>query len=251
MQKVGLALSGGGVRGFFHIGFLKAIRERGIDIHIMSGTSAGAIAAVLYAAGIDEQTVVDRFPKHMRSLFFEPNLLWRSKFNPTTILRKYIEEFLLDVTFEKLKIPVKINAVNIATGDTEIFQEGDVIDAVMAASAVPGVFNSFHQNGNIYVDGGLTMNLPASTIRYDCDILIGITLLPFKDRVYTKLPSRRHLIQRSVDIYHKHNNRKEKDLCDIIISPKALNNYPTFDTSNKNALFDLGYATGIKMDLDK
>ena len=250
MTKIGLALSGGGVRGFFHSGLLHAFRERNIRIHILSGTSAGAIAGALFAAGKDQKKVTQHFPKRMRSLFFEPNMLIKAKFNPTLILRKYIEEFLGEYTVDQLDLPIKINAVNIASGDTEIFQEGPLVDAVMAACAIPGVFNSFHKNGNIYIDGGLTMNLPASTIRYDCDYLIGVNLLPFKDRKYSKLPGRRHLIQRSVDIYHKHNNRHEEDMCDLIISPKKLNDYPTYDTTNKMKLFELGYAFGMNVILD-
>ena len=251
MKKIGFALSGGGIRGFFHSGFLHALKERNFQIDIISGTSAGAIAGSLYAADVDLKEVMDRFPRRMRSLFFEPNLLIKAKFNPTSILKKYLEGFLGNKTFEDLAVPIKINAVNISTGNTEILSEGSVLEAVLAASAVPGVFNVFHENGNIYLDGGLTMNLPASSIRYDCDILIGVNLLPFKFRDYEKLPSRRHLIQRSVDIYHKHNNRIEEDLCDVIVSPKELNKYATYNASHKVALFELGYRIGSEFEIDK
>lgn len=250
MKKVGFALSGGGIRGFFHSGFLHALKERNFRIDILSGTSAGAIAGSLYAADKDLKEVMERFPRRMRSLFFEPNLLIKAKFNPTSILKKYLEEFLGDMTFDDLSVPVKINAVNISTGHTEILSEGRLLEAVLAASAVPGVFNVFHENGSIYLDGGLTMNLPASSIRYDCDILVGVNLLPFKFRDYNKLPSRRHLIQRSVDIFHKHNNRIEEDLCDIIVSPRELSRFPTYDTSNKVALFELGYEVGSTFEID-
>ncbi len=251
MSKIGLTLSGGGVRGFFHSGFLHALNEKKINIDIISGTSAGAIAGALFSAGVNQHEVMERFPKRIRSLFYEPSLLIRTKFNPTSILRQYMDEFLGGLTIEQLAIPIKINAVNIATGDTEIFQTGDVVEAVMASCAIPGVFNSFHSNGNIYVDGGLTMNLPASTIRYDCDILIGVNLLPFKERSYEKLPGKRHLIQRSVDIYHKHNNKSDEALCDVVISPKKLSRYPTYNTTNKAKLFDLGYEVGHKINFRK
>ena len=249
MATIGLALSGGGVRGFFHSGFLNALKERNIQVDIMSGTSAGAIAGALYAADIDQKEVTQRFPKRMRSLFFEPNLLLKAKFNPTSILRKYIEEFLTDKTFEDLSTPIIINAVNLSTGETEYFQSGKLIEAVMAACAIPGVFNSFHLNGNIYVDGGLTVNLPAQIIRPSCDFLIGVNLLPFKVKSYSRLPSRRQIIQRSVDIYHKHNNKTNESCCDLIISPKQLGQFPTYDTTNKMKLFNLGYETGMNLDL--
>ncbi len=251
MEKIGFALSGGGVRGFFHSGLMYALKEQEFPIHIMSGTSAGAIAASLHSAGIDQKEVTDRFPKRIRSLFYEPSLLIKTKFNPTSILRRYIEEFLSDIQMEDLPIPVLINAVNIATGDTEVFSQGSLLEAVMAACAIPGVFNVFHSNGKIYVDGGLTLNLPAASIRASCDILIGVNLLPFKKRTYTKLPGRRHLIQRSVDIYHRHNNKRQEELCDYIISPYDLTNYPTYNTTNKNKLFQLGYDTGINLSLDE
>jgi NTE family protein len=247
MKKIGIALSGGGIRGFFHAGFLHAITERQIEIHIMSGTSAGAISSALFAAGLDLKEVTDRFPRRMRSLFFEPNLLIKAKFNPTSILRKYLEDLLGDFSYSELRIPLKINAVNVFTGQTEIFHEGRLIEAVMAASAIPGVFNVFHENGNMYFDGGLTMNLPASSIRKNCDLLIGVNLLPFKQKTYTKLPGRRRLLQRAVDIYHHHNNLAQEDLCDILISPTELTKYPTYDTTNKMALFELGYQTGINL----
>ena len=248
MTKIGLALSGGGVRGFFHTGFLHAIKERDIAISVISGTSAGAIAGALYAAEVDLIEVTERFPKRMRSLFFEPNMLLKAKFNPTSILRKYVEEFLGDKTFEDLTIPMKINAVNISTGETEYFQSGSIVEAVIAASAIPGVFNSFHSNGNIYVDGGLTANLPSQVIRSDCDFVIGINLLHFQEKQYQKLLTRRQMIQRSVDIYHRHNNLKNIDCCDVLVSPIELCQYPTYDTTNKNELFELGYNTGLKFE---
>ncbi len=249
MKRIGLALSGGGIRGFFHNGFLHALQERSFEVHVLSGTSAGAIAGALYAVDKDLKLVMERFPSRMRALFFEPNMLIKSKFNPTAILKKYLLEFLGDLTFDDVRLPIKINAVNIANGHTEILNEGSLVDAVMAASAIPGVFNVFHQNGNIYLDGGLTMNLPASSIRYDCDILIGVNLLPFKEKSYSKLPSRRRLIQRAVDIYHLNNNKIEIDLCDILVSPPELNKYPTYSTTNKVKLFELGYETGKNFEL--
>ena len=247
MRRIGLALSGGGVRGFFHAGFLHAIKERNVEIHILSGTSAGAISAALHISGKNLRKVTERFPRRMRSLFFEPNLLIKAKFNPTSILRQYLEDFLGDLSYHDIQIPLKINAVNVSTGQTEIFNEGRLIDAVMAASAIPGVFNFFHENGNMYFDGGLTMNLPASSIRSNCDLLIGINLLPFRQKSYTKLPGRRKLLQRAVDIYHNHNNMAQESLCDILISPSELNNYPTYDTTNKTKLFDLGYEIGSNL----
>ena len=90
-KKIGMALSGGGVRGFYHVGLLKGLQEAGIEIDVLAGSSAGAAAAAFYAAGVDLELLVKLFPQNYRGLAFYPGLAFRERFSPTSFLRKISE----------------------------------------------------------------------------------------------------------------------------------------------------------------
>lgn len=255
MKKIGLTLSGGGVRGFFHAGFVQALKERQIAIALISGTSAGAIAGALLAADVDIPSAVEDFPKRLRTLFFDPHHFMRTRLNPAYVLRNYLDKLLRDKTFSDLSIPTHLVAINAGSGELEIFNsdhdQQNVLEAVMASCAIPGVFNEMTRDNQIYFDGGLVNNLPSDIIREQCDVLIGVNLLPFAHKTFQVLPGRRKLLYRSVEIFHHHLNKQALQLCDLVVSPRALLDYPTYQTANKMKLYAMGYDSGQSIDLDK
>jgi NTE family protein len=246
MKRIGLCLSGGGARGFFHCGLLHALRNEGIQPDIISGTSAGAIAGSLFAAGLDMKTVIDNFPSRMNLRFYNPMALFRSKWAPQGLLREFLETYLKGYDFSDLEIPLIINAVDIKDGELSSFSTGSVIDAVIAASSIPGLLTSPEIKGSTYLDGGLIKNLPAYLIRDKCDLLIGINLMPFRKTTANKM-KRTRLMYRAIEVVHLHNNLDQEKMCDIVISPLALNRFVTYDFSKKEDLFKLGIKEGQQL----
>lgn len=166
--RVGLALSGGGVRGLAHIGVLKVIVEAGIPIHCVAGTSAGGLIGALFAAGMSPQAMEEealRMASPRRILpFLNRGLPFRGLLSGQKVY-EYLESLLGDVTFDQLRIPLAVVAVDLNTGRKVVLREGRVVDAVRATIALPGLLSPVERDGELLVDGGLVDNLPADAAR--------------------------------------------------------------------------------------
>ncbi|MEY2904591.1 MAG: family protein RssA, partial [Bacteroidota bacterium] len=171
-HKIGLALSGGGVRAIAQIGILKILNENGIKPTIIAGTSGGAIVGALYASGNDAQTMMDFFTQ---TPLFHWSKLALSKAGILSP-KKFMEDFKKYVPFEKIEdLPIELSivATDIVHGREKIFTSGNLLDAVMASAAFPGVFQPVTIDGILYSDGGIFNNMPADVIRDQCKFLIG------------------------------------------------------------------------------
>lgn len=170
--KVGIALSGGGMRGVAHIAVLKALEEYGLKPDVISGTSAGAIVGAFYAAGktTDELTEMVK-----TETFFSRSsikLSSRGIFNPL-FLRRIFEKYFEEDDFSVMKIPLYVAASELTQGRIEYFSEGNLFDVLMASASVPFIFPPVILGDKFYVDGGVLNNLPIEPIKDQCDILIG------------------------------------------------------------------------------
>ncbi len=167
-RKIGLALSGGGVRGLAHIGVLKVLEEAEIPIHAVTGTSAGGLIGALYAAGVSPQQMEEealRMASPRRLLpFLNRALPFRGILSAQKVA-EYLESFLDDLTFDQLRIPLAVVAVDLNSGQKVVLNEGRVVDAVRATTALPGLISPVERDGQLLVDGGLLDNLPADVAR--------------------------------------------------------------------------------------
>lgn len=176
--KIGLALSGGGARGLAHIGVLKVLEREGIPVDYLAGTSMGGVVAAGYAAGLDaaylEQEALrmgnwrNLLPLVDRSL---PGLgLVKGE-----RVRDYLTSHVGEMTFDQLRIPLALVAVDLLSGEEVVLQSGMVIDAVRATISLPGVFAPFPLDGRLLVDGGALNNLPADVVReMGADVVIAV-----------------------------------------------------------------------------
>lgn len=179
-QRVGLALGGGAARGIAHIGVLEVLEENDIPIDCIAGTSAGAIAGGLYAAGVT--------PGRMRELvsgisWFEIARIALPKLGLLNFARisDWIEEILegQPQTFEELRLPFAAVTADIVSGELVAICEGRLSDALRASSSVPGIFEPHRYRQRLLVDGGILNNLPVSiTKRLGADYVIAVNLLP-------------------------------------------------------------------------
>jgi NTE family protein len=164
--KIGVALSGGGVRGLAHLGVLQVLENAAVPVDLVVGTSMGGLIAGLYAAGVPLQDLVD-FGEHAGLMdLASPDRMWRGLFG-----HKKMARILADllgsskVTFEDLQIPVAVVAADLETGEQVILDKGPLIPALMATSAFPIVFAPVRHEGRWLVDGGVVNNLPVDVVR--------------------------------------------------------------------------------------
>ncbi len=167
--KIGLALGGGGARGLAHIGVLEVLERESIPIDAMAGTSMGGIITALYACGFS--------PERMQEIALDladlRNLLRFLDLTPpergiirTDRIRAYLAELVgKDRRIEDLPIPIALTCVDLYTKKIVYLTEGNLVEACMATSAVPGLFPPVSINGHLLVDGGVLDNVPAKALR--------------------------------------------------------------------------------------
>lgn len=178
-KSLALALGGGGARGMAHIGVLKVLLRSGIQINYLAGTSFGGIVAAALACGKTIDEIEERALKlsHMRELIklMDPSARNRGFFHGQKV-QQYISEWLGDgITFEDLKIPTVLNAVDLATGREMVFSSGPLLPALFATISVPGLFSPVEIDEHYLVDGGVLNNVPVQFARkFQPEVLIAI-----------------------------------------------------------------------------
>lgn len=226
-----------------HVGAIKAIEDVGLKPEVISGTSAGAIAAVLYADGYAPEEIVSFFVGKQLKEFAQIHLPTVSLFELTGF-RNFLKKHLRSQTFEELNIPVRIVATNFDKGKTQVFSKGPIIKPLCASCCIPIVFAPVEIDGSYYVDGGIFKNFPVSIIREESEKVIGINVSPMAARKYNQTIL--SIAERSYHFMSRTNTFEDRELCDVLIEIEDLLNYKTFDLKNANNIFKIGYEHGTK-----
>ncbi len=238
-MRIGLALGGGAARGIAHIGVLQYLEERKVKPCYIAGTSAGSIVGALYCAGktVDELT-------RIASVMSWKNLVRisipRKGLLKSSLLHKTLAEYIGDITFEDLEIPLVINAVDLLEGEEVLIKEGPVLDAVTASCSIPGIFSPYRWNQRLLVDGGLLDNVPSAHMsQKNIDYVIAVNVTaqrPLKkepDNIFEVLVQSYYILLHQRDITsYKH--------ADILIEPN-LGDYSFWDTGKSKELIQEGY----------
>ena len=174
--KVGIALGAGSLRGYAHVGALRALERHGIPVDYLAGTSIGAIVAALYARFGDLDRVGD-FLDGLGGRIFRPTVSRKSLLS-TRAMRRFARKEFGDVPLEELAIPVAVVATDVDTQDEVVLRRGNSVAAVFASGAVPGVFPAVRIGNRTLVDGGIVNPVPASAaVSMGADVVIGIRLV--------------------------------------------------------------------------
>ena len=245
-MKIGIALSGGGTRGMVHAGALQALEEMGIQLDVISGTSAGSIVGAMYANGYSPEEIFDiASQKNFLQLL---SLRIPSKgFVKHSALRKSLEKYLPKDSFEDLAKPLFIAISNLHTGLVEIKSSGKLHDVIIASSSVPIIFEPIDIDGDLYVDGGLMKNLPASVLREHADLVIGVNLVPQLRVPNKELSGIIGVAVRCFNLSALNNITPELRYCDVVIEPKEIHSYSRYNFKQMKEMYQIGYEETMKM----
>lgn len=241
--KIGLALSGGGAKGFAHLGVFKLLEESGLKPEIISGTSAGSLMGVLFADGYSAEEIKNMFIGREFSEFAQLQIPKSGLFNYDRF-QDFLRRHLRTKRIEDLPIPTVIVATDLDHGCSHEFRSGPIVEAVTASCCMPIVFSPVLIDGVHYVDGGLFRNFPVSTIRDECEYVIGVNVSPLIPQRYKQ--TLLHIAQRTYHYVFKANAIEDRELCDILIEAKEVGLYKTFDLENINLISEIGYEAAVE-----
>ncbi|MGO3999860.1 patatin-like phospholipase family protein [Pseudomonas fluorescens] len=275
--KVGLVLSGGAARGLAHIGVLKALEEQGIKIDAIAGTSMGAVIGGLYASGykIDEleklalridwqQALSDAPPRadvpfrrkqDDRDFLVKQKLSFRDDGSlglPLGVIQgqnlSLLLESLLAHTsdtrdFDKLPIPFRAVATDIASGEKVVFRKGHLPQVIRASMSIPAVFAPVELDGRLLVDGGMTDNIPLDVAReMGVDVAIVVDIgTPLRSR--KQLATVVDVLNQSITLMTRRNSEEQLAALhpnDVLIEP-PLASFGVTDFGKAEEMIDAGY----------
>jgi NTE family protein len=242
--KTGLILSGGGTRGFAHLGIIAALHERGIFPDVISGTSAGAIAGAFLAAGKKPHDVLEIFKQ---GSFFKYTKLQipRDGLMKLDGLKELISKEIQARNIEELEIPLFIAVSNLNSGEVEYRSSGLLGETVLASSSIPILFAPVEMNGNLFVDGGLLDNIPIEPLKRDCEQIIVSNISPINPKGNFK-----NLVQIATRTFYMSVNANMKlvrKYATHYIEPENIDSYDILSRTQADELFELGYRSTIKI----
>jgi NTE family protein len=165
MKEIALALGGGGSKGNAHIGVLRVLDREGFTIRALAGTSAGGLWGSLYAYGYSPDEILRRFSQVDTQMLYQRDSMDGPSMMGVAGVRKLLVKALGECTFEELRLPFAVTAVDLDTAEQVVICTGKVVEAVMATIAVPGIFPAARLDGRTLVDGGILDPVPVSTAR--------------------------------------------------------------------------------------
>ncbi len=244
-KKIGLALSGGGARGFAHIGVLKALVENNIPIDMIAGTSAGSFVAGAYASGMSVDEIGTMAAKIGWSNMIRPTV------SPLALLSsvpmaQFIEREFPVVSFEEMPLPFAAVACDFESGTQVVLGEnGSVSFAIRASCSLPGIFHPvIDDQDRMLVDGGVVTPMPVQVVRnMGADIVIGVDLMAsgatFRSRPRTAFG----IVFQATMLLLRSASRSQHHDADIVIIP-AIGHLRPDQINKRDEFIQLGEAAG-------
>ncbi|HDZ42252.1 MAG TPA: patatin [Bacteroidetes bacterium] len=245
--KYGIALGGGGARGYAHLGVLQALEEKGIKPDVLAGTSAGAIAGAFIAAGKTPREAFELFKKHKITDFVKVKMPKTGLLNLDR-LRDNLARHIQADDLEDLEIPFYVAVSDIIEGKIEYFNKGPLVKLVQASASIPVLFAPVEIDGKLYSDGGLFDNVPVEPLQGKCRKIIAINISPIN-----KIDKLKNLIQIAARTFHLSVDstiKGLKDKCDLVIEPSDLDKFEILDTSKADEIYNVGYEYCKGLDID-
>lgn len=269
-KKIGLVLSGGGAKGYAHIGALKVIERLGLRLNYIAGTSAGALIGALYAAGYSAQ--------ELEKLVYDTNFIdvlfmEKNRANLPFFDKKYRERYLAEFSFDNFKvrlpqglsrgqgmhellsslffpvrhisdysqlsIPFFCTATDLETGKLFLMKEGDLVQSVLASAAFPSLIAPIEIDGRLYIDGGVSVNMPVKQLKEQgVDFVIAVDVMknPYKKE---EINSMLRIVEQIASYGRSLDNIEQRKAADILIAPD-VKQYSIVDFTAKEKIINEG-----------
>lgn len=275
--KVGLVLSGGGAKGFAHIGVIKVLEEAGIRPDFVGGTSMGSIIGGLYALGYDSESMkrliakvnwdellndkisrrdlsIEEKSEDGRYIFsfpfrrshFEMPAGLRSGQNISNLLSKLTSPAYRISKFDQLPIPFYCVAADIEKGESVLLNSGYLADAMRASMSIPTLFTPIEIDNKLLVDGGLFNNYPADIMKKQgADIIIGVDV---QRTLFTKkeLHSIKRVVEQMGNFLRNQTTLDNRKITDYLIQPEVTH-FSITDFNSADSIIDIGERAARKM----
>jgi len=254
--KVGLALGGGGARGLTHLGVLKAFEEKGVPVHMIAGTSMGAIVGAMYAQNPDAGTVIDRFRSYFRKSDYKvPGLenIVPSGDEPVPVLQRFARTiakriyissmgsrpsllkpdvlndaicYLIDDgRIEEASIPFGAVTTDLNSGEAILVRKGSIRRAVRWSSLIPAFLPPERHGGRLIADGGVTTPVPVEFTRtMGADVVIAVSVDPTV-MAFLEDQSIISIMQRCELIRGIHLSQMQLEKADVVIHPDTADSH--------------------------
>ena len=261
--KIGVALGGGGARGACHIGVLKSLERRGIIPDIISGTSAGSMIGAMYASHASADIVEEKYTEHVNGEDFKdlgfryiPNnekddsvfsqvfkqiknqyILMVSSTRKSLVknerLAKAANNLFESNQFDDLKIPLIVTATDLISGKPMLYKAGNVVDAVVKSSSIPGFVEPTYIGNRMLLDGGIVFPTPVPPLVGECDFIIAVNI----SKAFNTSEEPDNIFQitnRARDISTLHLNSYLLKQSDFVISPEHKDvHWSAFDRTDE------------------
>lgn len=237
-KKIGLALSGGGTKGFAYIGAQKAFEELGLKFDAICGTSTGSLFGAFMAHGYSSAEMqkiansLDKKDIKLNVIPFAPS--------KTDGIQKIITANIGDININQLKTPFCAVAVNMKNGEEVHFRNGNLAKCVAGSCAVPIIFSPVEYDGKVLADGGLLNNIPSNAARLmGCDYVVAIDLSSNRGNGTDSLKLFDQAVS-AISIMIKSNSIKGKVSADILLSPN-LKRFKSSKLEGTEQMIEEGY----------
>jgi NTE family protein len=238
-KRIGLALGGGAVLGAAHIGVLRAMDEFEIPVDCIAGTSIGSFIGALFAFGKSWREI-EEIALHMKWLDVSGLRLSQYGLLSNRKLGKALTDAVGNVDFSDARIPLAVVATDIGTGEKTVLTEGNVAEAVMASSCVPGVYIPLEIAGRILVDGGIVENVPVSPLRdMGAEIVVGVDLTT--NHAFKRPEHIVGVLLNTFGITLRNATKLQTKQADVLVAPD-LSAFNAIDTDKIAALIAIGYS---------
>ncbi len=245
MYAIGLVLSGGGARGFAHLGIAEALREKGIVPDIISGVSAGAIAGAFLAAGKSPRDTFDILKKEGLYKLTKIQIPHNGLMRLDGLLKMICSEIPYE-RIEDLPIPFYAGTANLTNGEMEYRNSGPLGITVLASSSIPVLFSPVELDDCSYADGGLLDNIPVEPLVGQCHKIIVSNISPLQKPF--QITSLIQVIIRTFLMSMHARVDSARDHADLYIEPPELTEFDILSIAHADEMFEIGYQAVMKLE---
>lgn len=243
-KKTGLALGGGAVLGAAHVGVLRALTEKEVQVQYISGTSIGAFVAAFFAFGKTWEEIRD-IASELKWIDITQIALSQFGLLSNEKMGTLIEEHLGKKKIEEAEIPLAMVTTDAATGEKVVLDKGPVAEAVMASTAIPGIFRPVEHHGRMLVDGGVVENVPVATTRdLGARYIISVDLNAKHE--YGEPSNILNVLLNSFHFMMKASTQQQTAKTDLLIEPD-LSGFNRSDMGQVEDLMEQGYRDAMKV----